>query len=258
MLNDSMILFYPLLSVVGFAVGVFGSFSGLGGAIVLTPVLTTVFGLPYNASIGCTLAQMVGMAAAGLVRHYRLGHVDVKLAVNFVVGSVPGAILGRYVLQYVTNVYGMDGQLKIAFDVFYGVALVFGGVAVVVKVIRFLRSRRTGMVKVPSRLRVQKPVRRMGVVFVGGLGAGFLGGFLAIGGGIVTVPILTTLLGVSIQVAVGTSVFQMVPMGVSATWMSVGTADLDWGVIGWLLVGSIPGALVGPWLLACLVRTINR
>ena len=46
MLNDSMILFYPLLSVVGFAVGVFGSFSGLGGAIVLTPVLTTVFGLP--------------------------------------------------------------------------------------------------------------------------------------------------------------------------------------------------------------------
>ncbi len=252
MLSEHALAFYSLLPVAGFVVGIFGSFTGLGGTFILIPLLVAVFGLPYNTAIGCTLAQMVGMALSGLMRHYRLGHIDKRLALNFLAGSIPAAILGRLTLQWLTRIYGMEGNLKLGFHIFYTLLFLFAASTLIVKLIWFLRKAHKEKIRKPW-LHGRKS--RVAAVFAGGSLAGFLSGLLAIGGGIVTLPVLSGPLGVPIQTAVGTSVCQMVPMAMAATIVSFGTTDLDWAVIGLLLVGSMPGASLGPWLLN---RTISR
>lgn len=249
MINASTPLFHLLLPVVGFCVGIFGSFTGLGGSIILTPTLAVVFGLPYDKAVTCALAQLVGMSMAGLVRHYRLGHVDLRLAGNFLAGSLPGAVLGRLMLQWISGTWGMEGGVRIAFHVFYGVSLAAGTGAMLVKLTRFLRHRDEERPAGAHRTRLSGRASKGSVLLLGGLAAGFLAGLLAIGGGIVTVPVLAGFLGVPVVTAVGTSVFQMVFSASAATFVSMKSGELDWAIVGLLLAGSIPGALIGPWLL---------
>ncbi|TET31765.1 MAG: sulfite exporter TauE/SafE family protein [Planctomycetota bacterium] len=246
MLNDWPILFHSMLPVLGFFVGVFGSSTGLGGTIILTPLLATVFGLPYNTAIGTALAQMIGMSLSGLIRHYRLGNVDLKFALNFLVGSLPAAICGRLALQHITIRYGMEENTRLVFNIFYAVAVSAAAISMLIKLIRYIRRRRRGEA---SKKRLKNPVSRAIVVFVAGAITGFLGGLLALGGGIITLPVLVGIIGVRLETAVGTSVFQMVFMGVAATLTSLGTNDLNWVVIGLLLAGSVPGSLIGPLIL---------
>lgn len=237
------------MPVVGFVVGVFSSFTGLGGAMILTPTLSMLFGLSYPTAISCTVAQMVGMSASGLWRHWRLGHVDGKLALNFLGGSVPGAVLGRLLLQRLDARFGGGGRLRVAFHLIFGIILVAGAAGMLVKAIRWSRRRRGGESRPSSRPRLQAPVGRALAVGASGLLAGLLAGLLSLGGGVVTVPVLVALLGVPVTVAVGTSVFQMSLMAVAATLVSVRGHELDWQVILLLLVGSVPGAALGPLLL---------
>ncbi|MHC4663980.1 MAG: sulfite exporter TauE/SafE family protein [Planctomycetota bacterium] len=251
MLSDYPALWHGLLPVLGFLVGVFGSSTGLGGTIILTPVLATVFGLPYHVAIASALAQMIGMSASGLFRHYRLGNVNLKLALNFLAGSLPCAVLGRLLLQHITEEFGIGGNLRLALNIFYGLAVAASAVSLLVKLIRFIRRARRGE---QSKKRLKNPVTRGLVVLLCGAVSGFLGGLLALGGGIITLPVLVGGLGVGLSTAVGTSVFQMVFMGIAATVTSAGTADLNWVVILLLLCGSIPGSLVGPYALKFVIK----
>jgi uncharacterized protein len=256
MLADSPVLFHCLLPVAGFVVGVFGSFTGLGGAIIMVPALANVFGLPYNMAIGCNLASMAGMAVTGLVRHYRLGHVRLALALNFMAGSIPGAYLGRELLHLLGARYGLEGHLKTAINTFFMGVLV---ISLAMIALRYYRSRRNGGAAPEAKPpRIQGRMAGRVTVGLAGLAAGLLAGLLSVGGGLIAVPVLAGLLGVPVQIAVGTSMFQMAPMAVSGTLASLGTPDLDWTVIALLFVGSLPGASLGPVLLNRLVKPPPR
>lgn len=243
-----------LLVLTGLTVGFMGSFSGLGGAIVLTPVLAIGFGLPYHTAIGCTVAQTIGMSAVAMLRHHRLGHLDLPLAANFIAGSVPGAMAGRWFLQRLNDAYGSAPWLRASFNVLYVGLLVAGAILVIARVMR----RRVAH-PVPSGsetdtgeegpVRMDATLLRRLTVWIAGILAGGLAGLLAIGGGLVAVPVLNGLLAVPITTAVGTSILQMVFTTTAATFVSVGTSDLDLRVIALLLLGSLPGAALGPWLL---------
>ncbi len=253
MIGNDTWLFHALLPVLGFVVGVFGSFTGLGGSIIMIPALTFGFDVPYNTAIGSTLAQMAGMALTGLIRHYKLGHVDVSLALNYLAGSIPGAAVGRRALQELHRRFGDGGPFETVLDGIYLLLLAGASMALVLRLVRYLKSRRHGqgenaISRGPASI-LNSGASRAVALIAGGFLAGFLSGLLAIGGGIVTVPFLAGILGTPIQTAVGTSVFQIVPMAASATFVSMGTSDLDWTLIGLLLVGSLPGAYLGPWLL---------
>ncbi len=250
-------LSHAFLPLVGFLVGFFGSFAGLGGGFILVPTLARIFGVPYATAVACTLAQMVGMALSGLIRHWQLGHVDRKLAVNFLAGSLPGALLGREVLHALTSRYGFAGGLNLFFDLSYGIGVTAAAVAMLVKLVRYLKRRERPTEKLRNPLLERRWSRRLSVFGVG-LAAGFFAGLYAIGGGVVAVPVLTVALGVSVPTAVGTSMFQMVPTAIAATLVSLGTEQLEWPVIGLLMLGSVPGGAAGPWLLNRVVRKFRH
>ena len=252
MLSDSPVLFHCLLPAAGLVVGIFGSFTGLGGAIILTPTLAVIFGLPYETAIGCSAAQIIGMAAAGAYRHWRLGHVRPLLAVNFLAGSIPGAVLGRLAIRHLTELYGDGGPLRTWLNGFYAAAVAISAAVMIAKLIRFLRRRGRAEPDSRSPMLSTAPARAASVL-TAGFGAGLLAGLLAMGGGVVTVPVLSAGLRLPIAVAVGTSVFQMIFMTAAATLTSLGTPELDWAVIGLLLAGSVPGPMIGPRLLKDLL-----
>lgn len=259
MLDHNPALAYALLVSTGFTVGLFGSFTGLGGAMVLTPMLAIVLGLPYNTAVGCTVAQTIGMALVAVVRYHRLGLLDLRLGVNFIAGSIPGAVLGRIGLQRLHAAWGHTHWLHTTFTVFYVCVLLSAVFTMTWRWLSSARSKRgcespgvscdpagTAAPRAGSRYRRAAALL---TIWSAGLFAGGLAGLLAIGGGLVAVPVLSGILAVPVATAVGTSMLQMVFTTLAATATSIGTSDLDARVIALLLLGSIPGAAVGPWLL---------
>lgn len=87
-----MILLYLLL---GLVTGVFSGLIGIGGAIIIIPVLVLLFGLQQHTAQGTTLALMVppiGLLAAWT--YYKAGHVDLKIAAVICVGFFVGGLIG--------------------------------------------------------------------------------------------------------------------------------------------------------------------
>lgn len=257
MVIEGGILFFVLLPVLGFVVGVYGSFAGVGGGVVLTPVLSLAFGLSYPEAIACTMAQMVGMSASAVLRHWRLGHIDWKLAAFFLVGSLPGAALGRILLQRLDAAHGGDAELRSFFNVLFLSLLLLSMAGGVIKLWR--RHRKKGRPPRPSRrARLRTPTIRSVILVVSGVLTGGLAGMLSLGGGIVSLPVLVGLLGIPVTVAVATSLLQMSLSAVVATATSIGSGTLNWPVIGLLTLGSVPGATLGPILLGAAAKKLRR
>ena len=234
--------------------------------MIMTPALSLVFGLSYPDAIACTVAQMAAMSASGLWHHWRLGHIDWKLAGNFVVASVPGAVVGRLFLEQLAR-HCDERVLRATFNLIFAAVLAASAISMFLKAVRWYRrpgerqqasapggGRGSAEGQGARGPRLHAPVVRAVTLAIAGVGAGVLAGLLSLGGGVVAVPVLVGLLGARLTVAVGTSVFQMAVMSVAASVVSLKGTGLDGTVIGLLLAGSIPGAALGPGLLARLTR----
>jgi len=89
----------PLFLVgVGFLVGLLGGFFGVGGGFLAGPMMFLV-GVPMNFVVGTDLAHMTGKSIVAARRHRILGHVDVRLGLLMVLGTVPGVELGARIIE---------------------------------------------------------------------------------------------------------------------------------------------------------------
>ena len=82
------------VAVTGIATGLYSGFLGLGGGVVLVPILHRFFGYSMKAAVGTSLVAISVLAVPGALMHWWLGHVDLMLAVGLGVGAVPGAVIG--------------------------------------------------------------------------------------------------------------------------------------------------------------------
>src|SRR2546425_7431306 len=87
------------LMIVGFVVGVFGGFFGVGGSFLAGPALFAV-GLPMNFVVGTDLAHIVGKSIVAAKKHRALGNVDLKLGAIMVLGTLAGVEVGAQLIQY--------------------------------------------------------------------------------------------------------------------------------------------------------------
>jgi len=78
----------PGLVGLGFLVGVLSGWFGVGGGFLMTPLLNVVFGIPYNIAVGSDLCQMAGTTTAASLKHRTYGHIDYRLALFTLMGSV--------------------------------------------------------------------------------------------------------------------------------------------------------------------------
>ncbi|MEX1009608.1 MAG: sulfite exporter TauE/SafE family protein [Acidimicrobiia bacterium] len=217
--------------IVGFVVGL----TGMGGGALMTPILVIGFGIEPLAAVSSDLVAAVVMKPIGGGIHFRRGTVHMGLVRWLMLGSVPGALLGSYVISHLGNDVG--DTIK----VILGVVLLIAAAAMVVR--SYISRHRTGTLEGTAAQRV--PVRQVPTLLVGFFG-GVVVGMTSVGSGslmIVAMMLLYPML--SSRELVGTDLVQAVPLVTAAAIGHIIWGDFVLGLTGSLLLGSIPGVILG-------------
>lgn len=217
-----------LLILIGLGAGILSGFTGVGGAFIITPALI-VLGFPANFAVGTSLAGVLGNSLVGTFRHGRLGNVDVKLGLLLLVATIGGVEVGVRILNRVGATGLADTavlSISICMMLIVGVYTLSESIIRKRKLDRMLArkeklpldmratflSRRFQGINLPPRLRFVGSGVEMSLWIILAIGflVGLLSGAIGVGGGIIMVPSLIYLVGLSSFMAVGTSLFQII------------------------------------------------
>ncbi len=215
-----------VLIAIGFLVGILGGFFGVGGGFLAGPFLFWT-GVPVNIVVGTDLAHMTGKSIVASNRHRTLGHVDLKLGVIMILGTVTGVELGAQLIELFEEM----GNVDLIVGISYVIILLVISAFTAWESIRAIRMIRSESLDVKDVLAFQNITKRMhgiklwpmvsfpgsGILSVSlwvvlgvGLLSGVLAGFLGVGGGFLRMPLLVYVIGVPTHVAVGTDLFEIV------------------------------------------------
>jgi uncharacterized protein len=222
-------------AIVGFLVGM----TGAGGGALMTPMLILLFGVTPSTAISSDLVAAVLMRPIGAGVHLKRGTVNLRLVGWMVLGSVPMAFLGAYLLHVLGH--AKEAQQKI--EVALGVALLVGAAAMV---LRYILDRRAG----GSRTGVvhEVPARPLPTVAIGMIG-GIIVGMTSVGSGSLMIILLLFLYPtLGANQLVGTDLTQAVPLTAAAALGALAFGHVEFGVTASLAIGSVPAVFVGSML----------
>ena len=224
-----------LLVLLGFFAGAYGALVGLGGGIILVPVLSIWLGLPIKTAVGislvCVIATSTGAAAVYVQRHL----TDLRLGVVLELATVLGAITGAAIVTFLP-----DRLIKGLFAAFLAYAAVM--------MLRQKPGAESGESQTVPAYEARNYPLGLGVSYV----AGSVSGILGIGGGPIKVPMMYLLMGVPIKVAAATSNFMIGVTAAASAFLYYGRGDIVVAVAAPLASGVFAGALVGSRLSARL------
>jgi uncharacterized membrane protein YfcA len=83
-----------IIALLGLAAGILSALLGVGGGIIMVPVMVMLLGVAPKVAVGTSLAVIIPTALTGVLRHYSNGNVDLRMALMLAVGAVIGAYLG--------------------------------------------------------------------------------------------------------------------------------------------------------------------
>ncbi len=248
-----------VIVALGALTGILSGMFGVGGGFLTTPLMI-FYGIPPTVAAASAASQVTGASISGVFAHARRGGVDYQmggvLVAGGVLGSGIGAILFRLLQQW--------GQIDIVINLLYVGLLGTIGTIMARESWQALRARQGGT-PVPARKRRHHPIvanlplrwrfYRSGLYIsplaplLLGIATGILTMLMGIGGGFVLVPALLYIIGMSANVVVGTSLFQILFVTMATTMMhALTTKAVDIVLAGLLLLGSVSGAQVGSQL----------
>ena len=209
---------------IGLAAGLLAGLMGVGGGVLMVPAMVYLLGYSQHEAHGTSLAIMVLLASVAAASYGVLGSVNWMMAGMLIPGGMLGAFAGARATRRLPA-----RRLKAIFSVFVlltGVRMIFGvesapGAALLDGAGAAAAGLGTGLV------------------------SGFLAGLLGIGGGIVMVPVMVLLLGMTQQTAQGTSLLAIVPTAVSGARTHYRLGQVDLGGAAGLALGGVPGSIAG-------------
>lgn len=245
-----------LILGMGLAIGFISGMFGVGGGFLLTPLLIFI-GIPPAIAVASVSGQIAASSLSGTLSYWRKNAVDPKLVGVLLIGSVFGTAGGVAVFSLLRR----EGQLDLFIALSYVTLLGGIGIMMVVESLRAIarsrsgeppkllpaRDRRvgTGLPFVMHFPRSRITVSAIPVVAIG-LGIGFLGSIMGIGGGFLLVPALVYLLRVSTAVVIGTSSLQtLVTMLMAVVFHAATNASVDVVLALLLMIGGVVGAQFG-------------
>jgi hypothetical protein len=219
-------------AIVGLLVGM----TGAGGGALMTPMLILLFGVTPSAAISSDLVAAVVMRPIGAAVHLRRGTVNRRLVGWMVVGSVPMAFLGAYLL----HLMGDSKSAQTNIDRVLGAALLVGASAMV---LRYVLDRRSGQKRVGLIEHVTP--RPLATVAIGMLG-GVVVGLTSVGSGSLMIVLLLFLYpAIGASQLVGTDLTQAVPLTLAAALGALAFGHVEFGVTVSLVIGSVPAVFIG-------------
>ncbi len=227
----------PATILFGLGVGLLVGMTGMGGGSLMTPLLILVFGVKPVTAVGTDLAYGAVTKTVGGWRHLRQGTVDMKLSAWMALGSVPAAIGGVYVLDLLERAHGEDfDELLITL---LAVALLFTGVMTLARALflKKLHGRERDSVEMTTRNKVSAVGLGCVVGFVLGVTSAGSGALIAVG--------LILLFQLVPTRVVGTDVFHAAVLLWAATAAHLVAENVNFGLAGNILLGSVPGVWLG-------------
>lgn len=222
-----------LLPIYGFVVGILVGLTGMGGGVIMTPLLIFGLGLPPTAAVGTDLAYAAPTKILGGWQHWRQGTIDVRVVRDLATGSIPASLV---MVGLLTWSHTSDTQMT---DLWIKRVI---GMAMIVAAALMLRRLFRGVGRQLSSQ--EKPYRRIRLVVIGIIGGGLVG-LTSIGSGSLIMALLVVSVSLSPDKLVGTDVVHAAVLVSSAAIAHFVLGDVDLAIAGWLLVGSIPGVLIG-------------
>jgi len=236
-LEDGATTILAIKIAVGFTVGALMGMTGLGGGILLLPLLIVVLRVPAMIAIGSGTAFAAITKTGAAVTYWNRRQVDWGLVGYLACGSVPAGLLGIALLGYLRSSYG-DSINKI-------LSVVIGVLLLVIASLMMWRSpiERDGPTPMRSRL-PEWITPRIGAVVTGIVG-GFLVGATSMGAGSVIMILLLLFYNRSPRVLVGTDIFHGVILTTATTLGHLRLHTVDHSLVAALLLGSLPGVYFG-------------
>jgi uncharacterized membrane protein YfcA len=220
----------------GLGVGILVGMTGIGGGSLMTPMLILVFGVTPVTAIGTDLAYAAVTKTVGGYKHLRQKTVDIRLSSWMAVGSVPAAIGGVYVLTLLEDWLGHDFEDAVI-AILAGALLLTGAATLVRAFLKRMHERERDTIEMERRHKVAAVVLGLSVGFVLGVTSAGSGALIAVG--------LILLFRLAPQRVVGTDVFHAAILLWAAGLAHVTAGNVDFGLAGTILVGSVPGVWLG-------------
>lgn len=215
-----------LLPFIGMIGGFLSGLLGLGGGVVMLPLLTLIGNVPFKLATGTDLVHVCIAAATGLVVYFRRDLVDVKAGLVIGISGVAGGFASTWL-----SVYLSVFSLQFIYLFVVGLAIVLLSV----------------------RLKVDNEQYRKGAFnkaagVVIGLGVGSLAGLLGVGGGFLIIPLMTYFLNIPLRLAIGTSLLIILITSSGAIGAKFQVGQIDLWITLLVVSGSIAGALLGAYV----------
>ena len=210
-----------------FAGGV-GALTGIGGGLIVTPVLTLFFGVPIRYAIATSLCCVIATSSGAAARYVEQHMTDVRLGMTLELATTVGAVCGAIVAGVVS---------REILAVLFAFLLIYGGSSM-------LRQVFSPRAAVPTDLNSYR-VKHLPLGLVGSAGAGIVSGLLGVGGGIIKVPLMYLVMGVPFKVATATSNFMIGVTAAASAFIYHSRGDILPLIAAPTAIGVYMGASLG-------------
>jgi hypothetical protein len=223
------------LALAGLVVGALVGLTGMGGGSLMTPLLIFLFGFNPTVAIGTDILHGAAFKTVGAIRHRTLGTVHARLSLWMFLTSAPMSLVGVALATWIKNRYG-DSTESLGAQVL-GAALLLGGLGLLAKSAVHHTER-------PDAPFLLENKHRWAAVTIGFFG-GLIVGLTSVGTGVFFGLTLLVLFPLRSKIVVGTDIFHAAALLWVAGIGHLVAGNVDLGAVGWLLIGSVPGVLVG-------------
>lgn len=217
----------PIFIVIGIIVGIAGAMLGIGGGIIIVPLMSFLMGASPQEAAGTSMVVVMFNSISGACGYIIKKMICIKAAVIFSIATIPGAVLGSYVANIL--------QGKVLY-------LIFGLFFCYFAVSMYIKSSKDKNI-VDNATVPEKFNWKLGTIC--SVAIGFIASILGIGGGIIHVPMMTYVLRFPYKVAVATSTFILAISAIAGTVSHAYLGHVLWTSALGLGIGAMIGAQIG-------------
>ncbi len=221
------------LLALGAIAGGVGALTGIGGGIIITPILTLVFGVPIHQAIGTSLCCVIATSSGAAANYVEQRLSDIRLGMTLELATTLGAVTGALV----AGVLSAD-----ALAVLLAVLLSYAGITMARRALKPGRAE-------PSEVEPYR-VQRLPLGMAGSGLAGMVSGLLGVGGGPIKVPLMYLVMGVPFKIATATSNFMIGVTAAASAFIYYSRGDIR----PWITAPTAVGVFVGAGLGTRLMR----
>ena len=245
-----------LIIFIGMIVGALSGLFGVGGGFLMTPLLIFL-GIPPVVAVGSEAPHVLASSVSGVIAHWRKKNVDFKMGFFLLSGGIIGSTLGVNLFRLLKTYGQIDIVIQFLFLIFLGfigISMAFESAKTTIKNYQTTSAIRTKLHQhswihgLPFKLRFHRSKLYISAIppILIGFFVGVLSAMMGVGGGFIMIPAMVYILGMSTNVVVGTSLFQIIFVTANSTFFqSYLNQTVDIVLSALMILGGVIGAQIG-------------